>query len=152
MPCDLQVDGIVRCTRICVYDWWVVSLNLNCRAEMRSVQNRTNVTVANSSGHVRSSAGCVQGVVPRLIISMHWTQTRFISAGMSMGWFYSTLPEVDLRQEHACPRECQQRGICDIATKPQAVESTFVGRFGQHQYTKVRLLCSSMTRSHDLGF
>jgi len=70
---------------------------------------------------------------------MHWMQTRFISAGMSMSWLYPNVSEAYPRQEHACPRECQQPGICDIATRPQAVEETFVGKFGRHQYTKVRL-------------
>lgn len=114
---------------------------------MSLVQNHTNATAVNLSGHVRSDANCVQGVVPHLIISMHWMQMRFISAGMSMGSFYSTLPEIHSRQEHVCPRKCQQGGICDIATKPQAVEETFVGRFGQHQYTKVKLSRDLMTRS-----
>ena len=114
---------------------------------MRSVPNHTSATAANSSGHVQSNASCVQGVVPHLTISMHWMQTLFISAGVYMHSFYSSLSEVYSRQEHACPHECQQPGICDIATRPQSVEETFVGRFGRHQYTKVGLSCSLMTWS-----
>lgn len=76
---------------------------------------------------------------------MRWMQTLFISAGVYMRGFYSPLSEVHSRQEHACPRQCQQPGICNIVGMSQAVEETFVGRFGRHQYTKVGLSCKLMS-------
>ncbi|CCA69193.1 hypothetical protein PIIN_03093 [Serendipita indica DSM 11827] len=39
-------------------------------------------------------------------------------------------------QEHVCPHDCEDDGICEIATKPQKVESVFVGKKDTFQYTK----------------
>jgi hypothetical protein len=72
------------------------------------------------------------------ITSTHCKKTLYIFAGsylrMSMA-----ICSLFFRQEHACPRLCELPGICEIATKPQSIESTFVGRHTKFQYTKVRL-------------
>ncbi|KAH7882014.1 hypothetical protein F5I97DRAFT_1939518 [Phlebopus sp. FC_14] len=40
-------------------------------------------------------------------------------------------------QEHACPKLCTAKGICEIDMAPQSIEATFTGRHETFQYTKV---------------
>ncbi|KDQ16740.1 hypothetical protein BOTBODRAFT_53828 [Botryobasidium botryosum FD-172 SS1] len=39
-------------------------------------------------------------------------------------------------QKHSCIEICEMPGVCDIATSPQSIESTFTGRHEVFQYTK----------------
>jgi len=39
-------------------------------------------------------------------------------------------------QKHSCIKVCEMPGVCDIATSPQSIESTFTGRHEVFQYTK----------------
>ncbi|KAG8854044.1 hypothetical protein FRB91_004122 [Serendipita sp. 411] len=39
-------------------------------------------------------------------------------------------------QDHVCPHDCEDEGVCEIATKPQKIESVFVGKKDTFQYTK----------------
>lgn len=39
-------------------------------------------------------------------------------------------------QSHVCNKRCQRPGICEIATTPQSIESTFTGKHTQYQFTK----------------
>ncbi|KAJ7739823.1 hypothetical protein B0H16DRAFT_1567947 [Mycena metata] len=50
-------------------------------------------------------------------------------------------------QAHDCKASCQARGICQIDTTPQAIETRFIGRHENYAYTKVspvskHLLCA----------
>ncbi|KAH9039442.1 hypothetical protein EDB83DRAFT_2228401 [Lactarius deliciosus] len=46
-------------------------------------------------------------------------------------------------EEHSCGSECSA-GICEIETKPQAIEAIFTGKHESFQYTKVCLLAKSL--------
>ncbi|KAH9059756.1 hypothetical protein EDB87DRAFT_1562790 [Lactarius vividus] len=55
--------------------------------------------------------------------------------------------------QHPCGSLCSA-GICEIQTKPQAIEATFTGRHGSFQYTEVtvkRLPCAKVIEPGEVG-
>ncbi|KAG8836422.1 hypothetical protein FRC18_011419 [Serendipita sp. 400] len=64
---------------------------------------------------------------------------QLCSSFCSIGDHFHALDEQAVHlcgHQHACQRECQHPGICEIATTPQSVESTFSGKHSVYQFTK----------------
>lgn len=55
-------------------------------------------------------------------------------------FFLITTKNFQFRQEHQCPNECEEQGICKIVIEPTAVEVKYENAHESFMYTKVQVI------------
>ncbi|PVF95046.1 hypothetical protein CPB86DRAFT_739378 [Serendipita vermifera] len=142
-PCDLsERDGCMQfCSKPVDHD----DMEHTCAALVHACGEPCDLDIMDTGGEPLCSRKCV--IDRRLDHQRHCCERplecpvrcQLCSSYCTSGnHFHPLNPEaVHLcSEEHACNHDCGNEGICEIATMPHAIETTFTGRHETFQYTK----------------